>query len=216
MSGTKSDSPSTQEFFVVDVEATGPELTRHSLIEVGVVRANNMEDTFHCFVKPAEDAVVDTWVKQNIPHVVKAAREKGLSVQEAAEKLRAWVLETAGDSVPVMVGYVMSLDSRALNKLFEEGTGPGSNPFHYKALDIYPLAMGALGAPWGFPRESMDYWIGVEPMGEGEAHNALFDAKQHAREFNALRRIMEARFRAFQNPDGPPAPSDEEPAKAES
>ena len=79
----------------------------------------------------------------------------------------------------MMVGYVMSLDSRALNKLFEEGTGPGSSPFHYKAVDIYPLAMGALGVPWGFARESMDHWIGVEPMGEGEAHNALFDALQH-------------------------------------
>jgi len=204
--GKESEKGATPEYYVVDVEATGPELSRHALIEIGAVRANNLEDRFHCFVKPAEDSVVDPWVKQNIPHVVKAAREEGLSVAEAAEQFRDWVVKTAEGRLPVMVGYVMSLDSRALNKLFEQGTGPGSSPFHYKAVDIYPLAMGALGVPWGFSRESMDHWIGVEPMGDGEAHNALFDALQHAREFNALRRVLEARFLAFQFPKGPPEP----------
>jgi ribonuclease T len=207
VSDNQNASPVTPEYFVVDVEATGPELSQHSLIEIGAVRADNLEDRFHCFVKPGPDVVVDPWVKENIPHVVKSAQEQGLSVAAAAEHFRAWVLKCADGRLPVMVGYVMALDSRALNRLFEQGLGPGGNPFHYKTLDIYPYTMGVLGVPWGFPRESLDHWLSVEPMGDGEAHNALFDALQHAREFNALRKLQESRHRVLQFPDGPPLPS---------
>ena len=213
MSGNQSEGNPVPEYFVVDVEATGPELSRHSLIELGAVRADNLEDRFHCFVRPTPESVVDPWVESNIPHVLKSAREEGLSVEEAALRFKEWVLDRAGDRVPVLVGYVIALDSRAVNLLFEKGTGPGSSPFHYKALDIYPLAMGALGVPWGFPRESLDHWLGVEPMEDGQAHNALYDALQHAREFNALRRLLEPRFSVVANPDGPPT-AEEVPDKA--
>jgi len=182
--------PAKPDFIVVDVEATGPHLSVNSLMEIGAVRADNPEDTFHCFVKIEEDTVVDEWVQQNIPHVVESARTKGLPLAEAAEKFATWLKNDDAETKPVMVGYVIGLDWRSMCELFERGIGPNANPFHYKPVDIYPLAMGGLGLPWGFERETMDRLLGVPLLAEDKAHNALFDAQQHTLEFNALRAHM--------------------------
>lgn len=187
---------SEPEFFVLDVEATGPNLTVHSLIEIGVVRADDPEDRFHCYVRPDSSAQISQWVRDTIPNVVKAAREKGVSEEEAAGKLGAWVRERAGGKPAVMVGYVIGLDWRSMCLLFERGTGPGSNPFHYKPIDLYSLAMGTLSLPWGSTHDQMDHALGIEVLSEEKAHNALEDALQHAREFNALRKILGPRWDA--------------------
>ena len=185
---------STPEYFVVDVEATGPEIAIHSLIEVGMVRADDPEDRFHCFIDPGPDAVVDEWVMENIPEIVARAREEGLSRAEAARRLDEWVRSRAGDKTPILVGYVMTLDARAICDLFEKELGPNRNPFHYKSIDVYPLAMGTLGLPWGFSREDLDEWLGIEALPEHLEHNALHDATQHAKELNALRKLLGPRW----------------------
>ena len=202
--------PTKPDYIVVDVEATGPHLSVNRLIEIGAVRADNPEDTFHCFVQIDEDTVVDEWVQQTIPHVVEAARKQGLPVEEAAQRMAAWLKSDDPEKTPVMVGYVIGLDWRAMCELFEHGLGPNENPFHYKPIDICPLAMGALGLPWGFDRETMDQKLGVPLLAEDKAHNALFDAQQHTLEFNALRAHMEPIWAAYEaeNKSSESTPSD--------
>ncbi|MBR59423.1 MAG: hypothetical protein CMH54_15595 [Myxococcales bacterium] len=191
-----ADSNPAPEFFVIDVEATGPNLIVHSLIEIGVVHAGNLENTFHCRLKPPEGGVVSSWVEETIPDVLAAARETGQEPKAAAEALKEWVVSITGDKPAVMVGYVTGLDWRGICELFERELGPDENPFHYKHVDIYPLAMGALGVPWGFSREEMDVWLEIPPLPEGEAHHALNDARQHALEFNALVKMLGPRWAA--------------------
>ncbi len=190
------ESIQAPEFFVIDVEATGPNLIVHSLIEIGVVHAGNMENTFHCRIKPPEGGVVSPWVEDTIPDVLAAARESGLDPRAAAEALQEWVRSITKDRPAVMVGYVTGLDWRGICELLERELGPDENPFHYKHVDIYPLAMGALGVPWGFSREDLDGWLGIAPLPEGEAHHALNDARQHALEFNALVAMLGPRWAA--------------------
>lgn len=196
MADARSSHPDP-EFIVVDIEATGSELARHCLIELGAVRAAAPDEHFHCFVQPREGAEVSKWVEENIPHVVAAAEAEGLPPVEAARKLARWVKRAAGKRPAVMVAYVMGLDWRAVCDLFERAGV--KNPFHYKPVDIYALAMGGLGLPWGFSREQLDGFLGVALMDESDQHNALLDAQQHTIEFNALRAVLGPRWKAVRD-----------------
>lgn len=82
----------------------------------------------------------------------------------------------------VFVGYCIGYDFAYLDVGF--GSCDFQSPFHYKAIDIQPLAMGKLGLPWEFTQAELEIWLGVAP--NEDKHNALADAKHQMVLFKKL------------------------------
>ncbi|MFM7202252.1 MAG: 3'-5' exonuclease [Myxococcota bacterium] len=173
-------------FISVDIEASGPIPGVYDMLSFGAVRVRHEDglyipsnDEIYLELRP-EYGGVDAGAMRVNKMDLEQLKLEGLGQIEAASRIRAWALEGASRTdPPVFVGYCANFDWAFVNDLFIR-TGV-DNPFGYKALDIRALAMGILGVPWlNLNQETILPALGLLPLSEALAHNALADARHQA------------------------------------
>lgn len=123
-----AEKPLERSWIMVDVETSGPEYGRHSLLEIGAAvgsRARGIVDTFSALVAPVSDDVVqsrDTFTR---------ARERGEEPGEAMRRFATWARPHL-DARASFVARPASFDWPWI--VHYAWTFLGENPFGFKAV----------------------------------------------------------------------------------
>ncbi len=188
-------------FISVDVEASGPLPGFFDLLSLGAValeRAGGIHQVLggglYLELKPCHGAFDPQAMAVNRLDLARLGRE-GLEQEEAARRIEHWLRGIAPpNDPPVFVGYCANFDWAFVNDLFHRAGR--ENPFSYKALDIRSLALGVLDLEWEELRqERMLPLLGLEPLAEEDAHNALADARHQAHMLARLLELARSRTR---------------------
>ncbi len=179
-------------FVSVDVEASGPLPGYFDLLSIGAVpvRATKRgfkigDETFYVELKPVHGTADAGAMKVNKLDLAELTRS-GVPIERAAKQMKRY-LRALGPprDPPVFVGYCANFDWAFMNDFFHRAGV--TNPFGYKALDIRSLALGVLPLGWhALKQDKMLPLLGLDPLSEAEAHNALADARHQARMLVAL------------------------------
>jgi ribonuclease T len=182
-----SDQPPA--FVSVDIEASGPSPSRHSILSIGACLVDDPSRGFYAELQP--------WSREADPV---AMRVHGLSLDDLAargeepavalRRLEDWLAAELDGRAPVFVGHNAAFDWMFVADAFHRYLG--HNPFGHAPLDAKSFFAGLTGEPWNA--------TGLERIAArfGEAgtlpHHALEDARIQARLFAAmLQRSQEAR-----------------------
>ncbi len=179
-------------FVSVDVEASGPLPGYFDLLSIGAVpvRVGKSgtkigDEEFYVELRPVHGTFEPGAMAVNKMDLAELTRT-GVAIERAAKKLARW-LRSLGPprDPPVFVGYCANFDWAYVNDFFHRAKV--RNPFGYKALDIRSMALGVMPLGWHeLKQDKMLPWLGLEPLAEEEAHNALADARHQAKMLAAL------------------------------
>ncbi len=173
-------------FVSVDIEASGPIPGVYDMLSFGAVRIARAgrryvptADEIYLEIKPTYGGVQTSAMEVHGLDIEKVMRD-GVTIGDAAKQIEAWVdAHATTEDPPVFVGYCANFDWSFVNDMFLRHHH--KNPFGYKALDIRALAMGVLGMPWlELTQEKILPALGLKPLDEALAHNALEDARHQA------------------------------------
>ena len=174
-----SDQPPA--FVSVDIEASGPSPSRHSILSIGACLVDDPGRGFYAELRP--------WSREADPT---AMQVHGLSLEEltdhgeepaiALQRLEDWLVAELGGRTPVFVGHNAAFDWMFVADAFHRYLG--HNPFGHAALDTKSFFAGLTGAQWG------DTGLAQIAARYDEAgalpHHALEDARIQARLFAAM------------------------------
>lgn len=161
----------------LDVEADGPCSGLYSMLSFGLVRVEDLSDTFYATIRPISDKYDPVAMA-----VGGFTREEAMQFEPAEAvmgRLKEWVEQRADGQRAVIWSDNPAFDWQFLNYYCHAFLG--GNPFGHSARRI-----GDLYAGWQkSPQKSRDWrkW-----RGEPHTHNALNDARGNAR---ALARIFD-------------------------
>jgi DNA polymerase III epsilon subunit-like protein len=173
---------SKESFISVDVETTGPNPGRYSLLSIGACVVFDPEKQFYVELQPinqnaTEDAMRVTGLK------LEELARSGLTPQEGMYRFAQWVGDvTPKGSHPIFVAFNAPFDWMFVHEYFHRYLR--HNPFGHKALDIKAFYMGMTGVSW---RETGMSQVSKRFLGERElTHNALQDALDQAEIFRGM------------------------------
>lgn len=174
---------SGEEVFIsVDVETSGPIPGEYSLLSIGACAVYAPDRQFECLLKPVSERA-DPAAMEVAGLSLEILSRDGLDPTDAMTKFKDWVIRTAGNGRPVMVGFNAPFDWSFVNYYFHRYLG--ANPFGFAALDIKAYYMGAAGTSWHDTRSSiMRQTLGAVTEGN---HEALRDALAQAELFRLAR-----------------------------
>ena len=172
-------------FISIDVETAGPIPGEYSMLSIGACLVADPAKTFVCELKPINDKFVPEALEVSGLSLKRLA-ETGFAPAAAMSYFRDWICETAGDGVPVFIGFNAPFDWSFVNYYFHRFTG--SNPFGFTAVDIKALYMGATGSTWQDTRSSA-MARRLNPTLQGD-HDALHDALYQAELFRLARGLI--------------------------
>ena len=170
-------------FVSVDIEASGPSPSRHSILSIGACLVDDPMRGFYAELRP--------WSREADPA---AMRVHGLSLDELTERgeepaaalrrMEDWLAAEVAGGNPVFVGHNAAFDWMFVADAFHRYLG--HNPFGHAALDTKSFFAGLTGARWsetGLAQIAARFGeIGTLP------HHALEDARIQARLFAAMLR----------------------------
>lgn len=173
----------------VDIEASGPSPSRHSILSIGACLVDDPSRGFYAELRP--------WSAETDPA---AMRVHGLSLAELSERgeepaaalrrFEDWLAAELGGRTPVFVGHNAAFDWMFVADAFHRFLG--HNPFGHAPLDAKSYFAGLTGEPWSGTGLAQI----AARLGQTETlpHHALEDARIQARLFAAmLRHSQEAR-----------------------
>jgi DNA polymerase III epsilon subunit-like protein len=170
-----------ETFISIDVETAGPIPGEYSMLSIGACLVASPFLTFTCELKPINDKFVSEALDVS-GLSLERLKETGIEPEVAMSRFREWIIEAAGDNVPVFVGFNAPFDWSFINYYFHRFTG--DNPFGFTALDIKALWMGVSGCSWADTRSSR-IADAVQPKLHGD-HDALHDAQYQAELFRLV------------------------------
>ncbi len=167
----------TQTLAFIDIETTGLDVTRHEIIEIGVVLVDaslqnqdtyTILDTFHFKIRPMHITQADPQALR-INHYDPSQWQEAITLQEALVQLSE---KTKG---AVMVGHHVAFDLMFLDRAFKE-TGV-ANMMHYHVLDTVSLAYSKLPEyREDISRYGLQYLCDHFKIKNKESHTARADA----------------------------------------
>jgi len=176
-----------EEFFSVDVEASGPISSEYSLLTISACNADEKKQTFHVSLKPLNRNFVPEAMKVTGLSLEDLERD-GQDPAEAMTSFGDWIAACTQDgSSPVFVGLNAPFDWSFINYYFHRFLG--ANPFGFSALDIKALDMGATGCTWG-QTGSSQMAKRLNPTRSGTL-DALQDALYQAELFRLVRGLRD-------------------------
>lgn len=179
-------------FISVDVEASGTLPGFFDLLSIGavpVVREGGEygvgSSEFYVELKPQTGNFDPASMQVNGLDLARL-EATGVPLPEAAAQFARFVKSCGPrNDPPVFVGYCANFDWAFVNDMFKRAKI--ENPFGYKALDLKSLAYGLFEHDWKrLGQLRLLELLGQPPMGPGEAHHALADARHQARMFVGL------------------------------
>lgn len=176
-------------FVSVDIEASGPSPSRHSLLSIGACLVDDPSQGFYAELQPStREADPAAMAVHGLSLDVLAVR--GEEPAAALRRFEAWLTTAADGREPVFVGHNAAFDWMFVADAFHRYLG--HNPFGHAALDSKSYFAGLTGEPWS--RTALDAIAAHFGETETLPHHALEDARIQARLFAAmLRRSQEAR-----------------------
>lgn len=187
------------KYISVDVETAGLLPGHNSLLSVGAVDCDNLDNTFH-FVISSTDRNDLVWDESTynwwFDYAQNEARQRLYAFESvvhrtmpyqhvsmnAAESFYDWCIDF--DDVLTFVGWPASFDYPFVQWLFK--ACDFTNPFHYRTMDIKSYICGVYGEEINCDRDQLPEWINDKPL---YPHDALSDAIQQAKVFNKLRDV---------------------------
>lgn len=179
-----------RDILLIDIEATGVELTKHELIELGAVlidkKSLKIKKTFESFIKPRH------WNKRD-PEAMAVNGIKWDELKSApnAKTVLQKFLKTFGTK-HILANYGTILDTALLRKAFRDAKL--SYPYDYHVFDIWPLCFLYMAKTKslrnqkkfsGFALEEIAYQLNVKiPK---DRHSALADCLLEA---EVLRKLV--------------------------
>lgn len=153
----------------VDVETGGLDPERHALLSIGAVCGEN---TFEIRIRPV-GLVEDQALAVN--GIKREDLEDGVSEYEALDQFISFVRSVSGGSKPMLGGYNTQFDARFLRDLFHRHDRSFDDLFWYKQLDVFSMALGAIGrSGCSHLKDLYKIIFGVDPP---VSHSALADAQ---------------------------------------
>lgn len=161
----------TQNLAFIDIEATGPELIKHEIIEIGVVITTNklkVLETFDLKIKPEHIENANP-ASLKVNHYDPDLWVDAMSLKDAMEILSEKVKDC------IMVGQNVAFDSGFLEYAFSK-TGIG-NSMHYHKLDTISIAWAKLHKDKNLEHFSLREMCKRFGIKNERAHSALSDAQ---------------------------------------
>lgn len=185
-----SQTPTTEYFYSIDVETSGPIPGEYSLLSVGacLIPPDNMAaptETFSCLVQPISHRADPEAMKVTGLSLEELERT-GRTPPKAMEQFEQWVIQSANGATPIFVGFNASFDWSFVNYYFHRFLG--RNPFGFAALDIKSFYMGTANCSWHDTRSSAMTKV-LQPARKG-THDALDDALAQAEWFQLIRKQL--------------------------
>ena len=170
-----------REYVSVDVEASGPAPSTHSLLSIGACLVADPSEHFYVELQPT---TMEVDPKAMAVHglTMEHLSEVGLPPVEAMAAFEEWVLRVVPSGRPVFVAWNAPFDWMYVCDYFTRFLG--RNPFGHAALDIKAYYMALQGVGWS--KTSMS--DATTHLGERRTltHNALQDARDQAEIFRRL------------------------------
>ncbi|HEY71439.1 MAG TPA: 3'-5' exonuclease [Anaerolineae bacterium] len=180
-------------YISVDVETAGPDPHNYALLSIGACLVADPEKGFYVELRPTTmNATQEALAISGFS--LETLAETGLSPNEAMRRFENWLQETACPGrQPVFVAFNAVFDWMFVNTYFHRYLS--RNPFGHAGLDMKAFFMGLTGDHWS---ETAMHLVADRFGCEIElVHNALRDAQDQARLFQAMLRSAAA-FRAPQ------------------
>ncbi len=168
-------------FVSVDIEASGPSPSRHSILSIGACLVDDPSRGFYAELQPWSTEA-DAAAMQVHGLSLDELTERGEEPATALRRLEEWLAAELHGRTPVFVGHNAAFDWMFVADAFHRYLG--HNPFGHAALDTKSFFAGRTGALWSE--------TGLAQIAEryGEAgtlpHHALEDARIQARLFAAM------------------------------
>ena len=175
---------------VVDIETTGMEPKKNSILSIGALDFENPENTFYGECRTDDGAEVSNialkingFTKEQINDPKKPASEQLLKdFVKWAKKLKDRTI--AGDNIWFDIGFLKeNFRKRKMKWVFNK-----------KSVELHEISALTTGVPWSL--DAVLYMVGVPPR--NKAHNALNDAELTA---EAMARIAAGKnlFKKFKH-----------------
>jgi DNA polymerase III epsilon subunit-like protein len=166
----------------VDVEASGPRIGLHSMLQLGACLVGDVERNFNQLLLPISGAF-DEQAMKIIGKPLSFFEEHGSDPIQVMRDFGSWVRSIATNVVPVFVGFNAAFDWGFVNWYFLK-YGDSPNPFGYAPLDIKAYYAGLTGCSWEETRSSM-IPERFKPRAR-HTHDALDDATEQAEMFRLM------------------------------
>lgn len=153
--------------FIVDLETTGLDSSKHEIIEIGCVNTSNGE-TFECKVHPLHLSDADPKALE-INGYKHEDWEDAFLLPNALKLLGQFVTCGEEKSSPHFMSYNASFDWPFLQQAYAR-TGI-RDPFHYHHLCLLTLAWNWQGKPESLSLKNVSLALGIPP--EPEVHRAI-------------------------------------------
>ena len=171
-----------ERFISVDVETSGPNPTRYSLLSIGACRVFHPQQTFYLEPKPVSLSFTPEALASSGFSMDELALN-GVDPSEAMRRFETWLQEVLSrEQRPVFVGFNAPFDWMFVTDYFHRFLG--HNPFGHAAIDIKSFYMGLSGVPWS---ETTMQYLGQRYLDRPALiHHALRDALDQGEIFRKL------------------------------
>jgi DNA polymerase III epsilon subunit-like protein len=166
----------------VDIEASGPIIGVHSMLQIGACLVDDMNQTFEALLVPVSEHA-HPQAMEIVGKPLSHFAEHGRDPIDVMRDFAAWVRSMC-DGTPVFVGFNAAFDWGFVNWYFLR-YGDTPNPFGVSPLDVKSYYAGLSGCAWGDTRSSRipDRFKSAKR----HTHDALDDALEQAETFRRMR-----------------------------
>jgi ribonuclease T len=174
-------SPDFRGFVSVDVEASGPSPSRHSLLALGACLVDDPSIAFYIELKPTS-LLFEPEAMAVHGLSMEQLEASGSPIETAMASFEAWVQDNPADHPPVFVSYNAPFDWMFVADAFHRTLG--RNPFGHTALDVRSVFFGLTAEPWRQIRfaDLARRYLDSRRL----THHALEDAQLQAELFRAM------------------------------
>jgi DNA polymerase III alpha subunit (gram-positive type) len=186
------------DYFVADVETSGPAPGIHSLLSIGFTHVRRAEGRYQLFedfyleLRPQFSAVFEPAMAIHGLDMERLKRD-GVPPKDAMARIAGWVKKQQRQPKerPVFVAHNAPFDWMFVAWHF--AWSEIDNPFGHSAIDTKALGMGVLNVPWNQTslKQLQPLLPGVPPRDTKDLHHAGADARYQALVFASLMNLRE-------------------------
>ncbi len=194
-------------YISVDIEASGKDLNKHSMIALGSCVVGNTRKSFYRELKPLSPEYDLNSIKvaskgleclrelRHLPEfnpedkrfnpgsVLAELQRKGYHPNQVMHEYNKWLMDVSNEKKPIFIAFNLSLDWKFVDDYFNVYLG--ENPFGLGTLDIKTYFMGKLDTEFaGTTKKKIKEFLGYEGK---HTHHALEDAIEQAEIFYKLK-----------------------------
>ncbi len=127
-----------KDLAILDLETSGINPQKHSVLEIGIVPLDDKKPIFHCYVRPINICWTD-FAKKNFQRFLHKWETEAVSATEALKLLEAYVSENFNNRKLTLIGHNIGFDVSFLKKLASDAGLEEIPYFSHRAIDTHTL-----------------------------------------------------------------------------